>query len=77
MSCELCGGGDMWIKTCRTHEGSRLLVCDECYGENTSVLGDRAWRQGGDGEVRPLLALRQSEGVRGDQPWRTQERLLG
>ncbi len=31
MSCELCGGGDMWIKTCRTPEGSRLMVCDECY----------------------------------------------
>jgi hypothetical protein len=27
MSCELRGGGDMWIKTCRTTEGSRLLVC--------------------------------------------------
>jgi hypothetical protein len=33
MSCELSGGGDMWIKTCRTPEGSRLLVCDECYAE--------------------------------------------
>jgi hypothetical protein len=31
MSCELCGGGDMWIKSCRTPEGSRLLACDECY----------------------------------------------
>ena len=45
MSCELCGGGDMWIKTCRTPEGSRLLVCDGCYQENASVLvivpGDR------------------------------------
>ena len=46
MSCELCGGGDMWIKTCRTPEGSRrLLVCDECYEENATVLvivpGDR------------------------------------
>ena len=38
MSCELCGGGDMWIKTCRTHEGSCLLVCDLCYEENSSVL---------------------------------------
>jgi hypothetical protein len=38
MPCELCGGGDMWIKTCLTTEGSRLLVCDECYGENASVL---------------------------------------
>ncbi|HEX5913872.1 MAG TPA: hypothetical protein VFY54_12150 [Rubrobacter sp.] len=45
MSCELCGGGDMWIKTCRTLEGSHLLVCDGCYEENSSVLvivpGDR------------------------------------
>jgi hypothetical protein len=58
MSCELCGGGDMWIKTCRTTEGSRLLVCDECYEEHVSVLvivpGDRTvtarcdtcWRYG-------------------------------
>jgi hypothetical protein len=38
MSCELCGGGDLWIKTCRTTEGSSLLVCDECYGEHVSVL---------------------------------------
>ena len=45
MSCELCVGGDEWIKTCLTPEGSRLLVCDECYDENASVLvivpGDR------------------------------------
>jgi hypothetical protein len=45
MSCELCGGGDMWIKMCRTTEGSRLLVCDPCYEEHASVLvivpGDR------------------------------------
>jgi hypothetical protein len=58
MSCELCGGGDEWIKTCLTTEGSRLLVCDECYSENTSILvivpGDRVvmarcdycWRYG-------------------------------
>jgi hypothetical protein len=38
MSCELCGGGDMWIKTCHTPEGSRLLVCDECYGEHAAEL---------------------------------------
>jgi hypothetical protein len=38
MSCELCGGGDAWIKTCRTTEGSRLLVCDPCYEENSSDL---------------------------------------
>ena len=38
MSCELCGGGDEWIKTCLTTEGSRLLVCDECYEEHAPVL---------------------------------------
>jgi hypothetical protein len=48
----------MWIKTCRTLKGSRLLVCDECYGEHAAVLvivpGDRTvmarcdycWRYG-------------------------------
>ena len=58
MSCELCGGGDMWIKTCLTTEGSRLLVCDECYEEHAAALvivpGDRTvmarcdscWRYG-------------------------------
>jgi ribosome-binding protein aMBF1 (putative translation factor) len=84
MSCELCGGGDAWIKTCLTPEGSRLLVCDECYEENTSVLwgehlcpGDRAGRQSGDGQVRLMLVLRQPQGVRGGQTRRPQERLLG
>jgi hypothetical protein len=38
MSCELCGGGDAWIKTCLTTEESRLLVCDPCYQDHTSVL---------------------------------------
>jgi len=38
MPCELCGRGDMWIKTCRTPEGSRLVVCDPCYEENALVL---------------------------------------
>jgi hypothetical protein len=38
MSCELCGGGDRWIKTCRTPYGFRLLVCDLCYEEHASVL---------------------------------------
>ena len=58
MSCDLCGGGDMWIKTCLTTEGSRVLVCDPCYGEYAAVLvivpGDRVvmarcdhcWRYG-------------------------------
>jgi hypothetical protein len=45
MPCELCGGGDGWIKTCITPEGSRVVVCDWCYGENASELtivpGDR------------------------------------
>jgi len=38
MSCELCGGGDRWIKTCLTPEGTRLLVCDSCWEEHASVL---------------------------------------
>jgi hypothetical protein len=38
MSCELCGGGDRWIKTRRTPYGFRLLVCDLCYEEHASVL---------------------------------------
>ncbi len=58
MPCELCSVGDEWIKTCLTPGGSRLLVCDGCYGENASVLvivpGDRTvtarcdycWRYG-------------------------------
>jgi hypothetical protein len=48
----------MWIKTCTISERSRLLVCDPCYEENSSVLvivpGDRTvtarcdhcWRYG-------------------------------
>jgi hypothetical protein len=38
MPCELCGGGDRWIKTCLTPSGSRLLVCDLCYGDHESEL---------------------------------------
>ena len=38
MTCELCGGGDEWIKTCLTPERSRLLVCDECYEEHATIL---------------------------------------
>lgn len=38
MPCELCGGGDLWIKTCLTPEGCRLLVCDPCYGEHGPEL---------------------------------------
>ena len=68
MSCELCGGGDEWIKTCLTPEGSRLMVCDECYEENVLVLVivpggntvsarcDQCWRYGNPREfveIRP------------------------
>ena len=28
----------MWINTCRTSEGLRLLVCDECYGLFSGML---------------------------------------
>ena len=38
MSCELCGGGDRWIKTCRTPYEFSLLVCDLCYEEHALVL---------------------------------------
>ena len=38
MACELCGGGDRWIKTCLTPRGSRLLVCDFCWEEHASEL---------------------------------------
>ncbi len=38
MPCELCGGGDMWIKTCLTPSGSRLMVCDPCYEEHRDEL---------------------------------------
>ena len=45
MACELCRGGDAWIKTCLTLGGSRIMVCDFCYGEHgaelTIVPGDR------------------------------------
>jgi len=67
MPCELCGGGDEWIKTCLTTEGSRLLVCDGCYEEHASLLVivpgarvmarcDYCWRYGNPRdfvEVRP------------------------
>ena len=38
VACELCGGGDLWIKTCVTPEGSRLLVCDPCHAEHAAEL---------------------------------------
>jgi hypothetical protein len=58
----------MWIKTCLTPERSRLLICDPCYEESSSVLvivpGERVvmarcdscWRYGNPrefAEVRP------------------------
>jgi hypothetical protein len=36
--CELCGGGDRWIKTCLAPGGSRLLVCDACWEEHAGEL---------------------------------------
>jgi hypothetical protein len=47
MPCELCGGGDMWIKTCLTPSGFRLTVCDLCYSTHfacTKVLEVRKER---------------------------------
>ncbi len=45
MGCRFCGGGDGWIKICRAPDGSRLRVCDPCYGPKASELvivpGDR------------------------------------
>ena len=71
MPCELCGGGDAWIKTCLTPEGSRLMVCDPCYGEHKTVLtivsGDP-----GDGPLRRLRKLRQPQGVLRSEARRTQ-----
>lgn len=67
MACELCGGGDAWIKTCLTPEGTRLLVCDLCYGEHraelTIVPGDRLVTArcdtcGGYGNPREFSGLR-------------------
>lgn len=31
MCCAFCGGGDRWIKTCRTADNSRIRVCDPCW----------------------------------------------
>ena len=38
MPCELCGGGDRWIKTCRTPSGTHLLVCDPCWEDHAPEL---------------------------------------
>lgn len=38
MGCYFCGGGDMWIKTCRTLDGPRIRVCDPCYEIRASEL---------------------------------------
>ena len=36
--CHSCGGGDRWIKTCRTEDGSRVRVCDPCWEAGRSEL---------------------------------------
>ncbi len=45
MGCHYCGGGDGWIKTCRTTDGSRIRVCDPCWEDRKAGLlivpGDR------------------------------------
>ncbi len=38
MSYELCGEGNLRITTCVKPEGSRLLVCNPCYGEHAACL---------------------------------------
>jgi hypothetical protein len=38
MSCYFCGGGDQWAKTCLTPSGSRIRVCEPCYGSRASQL---------------------------------------
>ena len=77
MSCELCGGGDEWIKTCLHSRGIPPAGLRPLLRGERLRPGDRAGRQDGDGEVRPMLALRQPQGVRGGTPRRSQERLLG
>jgi hypothetical protein len=41
----MCGGGDTWIKTCISPNGTRLTVCDLCWAEHADDLiivpGDR------------------------------------
>ena len=32
MPCAFCGEGGKWIKTCRTEDGSRIRLCDPCWG---------------------------------------------
>jgi hypothetical protein len=38
MPCVFCGGGDRWIKTCLTTDGSRIRVCDPCWEIRTTGL---------------------------------------
>ena len=38
MGCELCGGGDLWLKTCLTPYETRLRLCDLCYEEHAAEL---------------------------------------
>ena len=42
-----------------------------------TLVRDRAWGLGGRGEVPPVLALRQPQGLSGREPRWTQRRLLG
>ncbi len=68
--CAFCGGGDRWIKTCRTRDGSRLRVCDPCWEARRKaglviVPGDhlvtaRCDRCGGYGNPRDFSGLRAS-----------------
>ena len=67
MGCELCGGGDRWIKTCRSQDGSRVRVCDPCWEarrcELVIVPGDhlvtaRCERRGVYGNPRHFAGLR-------------------
>lgn len=36
--CAFCGGGDRWTKTCRAPDGTRVRVCDPCWGARRSEL---------------------------------------
>jgi hypothetical protein len=47
VACAFCGEGDKWIKTCRTRDRSRILVCDPCW----EVLTPKVVIVPGDGVV--------------------------
>lgn len=36
--CRFCGGGDRWIKTCRTLSDEIVRCCDPCYETLRKVL---------------------------------------